>query len=106
MYFIITAMLWFGSTDVITHTEYPHATFDSVPTCQEFLFKNKVKLLKDIFETGIILNLIFIYSIVLSFIVSYLTIKYFLVYVKNFNLNIFIYYRILLALILFVIVYN
>ena len=62
--------------------------------------------LKDIFETGIILNLIFIYSIVLSFIFSYLTIKYFLVYVKNFNLNIFIYYRILLALILFVIVYN
>ena len=62
--------------------------------------------LKDIFETGIILNLIFIYSIILSFIVSYLTIKYFLVYVKNFNLNLFIYYRILLALILFVIVYN
>ena len=62
--------------------------------------------LKDIFETGIILNLIFIYSIVLSFIVSYLTIKYFLLYLKNFNLNLFIYYRILLALILFVIVYN
>ena len=62
--------------------------------------------LKDIFKTGIILNSIFIYSIILSFIISYLTIKYFLVYVKNFNLNLFIYYRILLALILFVIVYN
>ena len=62
--------------------------------------------LKDIFETGIILNLIFIYSIILSFIISYLTIKYFLFYVKNFNLNLFIYYRILLALILFVIIYN
>lgn len=62
--------------------------------------------LKDVFETGIILNLIFIYSIILSFIISYLTIKYFLFYVKNFNLNLFIYYRILLALILFVIVYN
>ena len=61
--------------------------------------------LKDVFETGIILNLIFIYSIILSFIISYLTIKYFLFYVKNFNLNLFIYYRILLALILFVIVY-
>ena len=61
---------------------------------------------KDIFESGVVLNLIFIYSIVLSFIFSYLTIKYFLVYVKNFNLNLFIYYRILLALILFVIVYN
>jgi len=62
--------------------------------------------LKDIFKTGIILNSIFIYSIILSFIISYLTIKYFLVYVKNFNLNLFIYYRILLALIIFVIVYN
>ena len=62
--------------------------------------------LKDIFKTGIILNSIFIYSIILSFIISYLTIKYFLVYIKNFNLNLFIYYRILLALILFVIVYN
>ena len=62
--------------------------------------------LKDIFKTGIILNSIFIYSIILSFIISYLTIKYFLVYVKNFNLNLFVYYRILLALILFVIVYN
>ncbi len=62
--------------------------------------------LKDIFETGLVLNLIFIYSIILSFIISYLTIKYFLFYVKKFNLNLFIYYRILLALILFIIVYN
>ena len=62
--------------------------------------------LKDVFETGIIFNLIFIYSIILSFIISYLTIKYFLAYVKNFNLNLFIYYRILLALIIFVIFYN
>ena len=62
--------------------------------------------LKDIFETGVILNLIFFYSIILSFVISYLTIKYFLIYIKKFNLNLFIYYRILLALILFVIVYN
>ena len=62
--------------------------------------------LKDIFETGIVLNFIFFYSIILSFIISYLTIKYFLIYIKNFNLNLFIYYRILLAFILFVIVYN
>ena len=62
--------------------------------------------IKDVLEKGIDLNLIFIYSIILSFIISYLTIKYFLFYVKNFNLNLFIYYRMLLALILFVIVYN
>ena len=62
--------------------------------------------IKDVLENGIDLNLIFIYSIILSFIISYLTIKYFLFYVKNFNLNLFAYYRILLALILFVLVYN
>ena len=62
--------------------------------------------LKDSFETGIVINLILIYSIIFSFIISYLTIKYFLVYVKNFSLNFFVYYRIFLALILFVIAYN
>ncbi len=62
--------------------------------------------LKDSFETGIAINVILIYSIIFSFIISYLTIKYFLVYVKNFSLNFFVYYRIFLALILFVIAYN
>ena len=62
--------------------------------------------LKDIFETGIELNLFFLYSIIFSFFISYLTIKFFLIYVKKFNLNFFVYYRIFLALILFVIVYN
>ena len=62
--------------------------------------------LKDIFETGIELNLFFFYSIIFSFFISYLTIKFFLIYVKKFNLNFFVYYRIFLALILFVIVYN
>ena len=62
--------------------------------------------LKDVFETGIVINLILIYSIIFSFTISYLTIKYFLVYVKKFSLNFFVYYRIFLALILFVIAYN
>ena len=62
--------------------------------------------LKDIFETGIELNLFFLYSICFSFIISYLTIKFFLIYVKKFSLNFFVYYRIFLALVLFVIVYN
>ena len=62
--------------------------------------------LKDIFEKGIELNLFFLYSICFSFIISYLTIKFFLIYVKKFSLNFFVYYRIFLALVLFVIVYN
>ena len=62
--------------------------------------------LKDIFETGIELNLFFLYSIIFSFFISYLTIKFFLIYVKNFSLNLFVYYRIFLSLVLLIIVYN
>ena len=61
--------------------------------------------IKDVLKNSIDFNLIFLFSIILSFFISYLTIKYFLVYVKNFNLKFFVYYRIFLALILFVIVY-
>ena len=62
--------------------------------------------LNDVVNANIDLNILFLYSIIFSFIVSYLTIKYFLIYVKNFNLNIFVYYRTFLALILFVIAYS
>ncbi|MDC0163760.1 undecaprenyl-diphosphate phosphatase, partial [Candidatus Pelagibacter sp.] len=55
--------------------------------------------LKDVFSTGIELNLIFLYSIIFSFLFSYLTVKYFLIYVKKFSLNIFVYYRTFLALV-------
>ena len=48
------------------------------------------------------LNLI---SIFLSFLFSLITIKYFLRYIVKFNLNIFVYYRIFLALVLFAIAY-
>ena len=39
-------------------------------------------------------------SAIFSFIFSLITIKYFLKYIKNFNLNLFVYYRILLGLVL------
>ena len=45
-------------------------------------------------------SLLNIYSIILSFIFSLVTIKYFLKYLKNFSLNIFIIYRILLGFII------
>ena len=44
-------------------------------------------------------------SIFLSFLFSLITIKYFLRYIVKFNLNIFVYYRIFLALVLFAIAY-
>ena len=48
------------------------------------------------------LNLI---SIIISFIFSFLTIKYFLKYIEKFNLNIFAYYRVCLGLVLLFIAY-
>ncbi len=48
------------------------------------------------------LNLI---SIFLSFLFSLITIKYFLRYILKFNLNVFVYYRVFLALALFAIAY-
>ena len=39
-------------------------------------------------------------SAFLSFVFSYITIKYFLIFIKKFSLNIFIIYRILLGIIL------
>ena len=62
--------------------------------------------IKNILETNINFNLIFLFSVIFSFFISYLTIKYFLIYVKKFDLKFFVYYRIFLALILFVIIYS
>ena len=64
-----------------------------------FGLKNLI-LSENIFFTNI--NLI---AISLSFIISLTTIKFFLDYIKKFNLNIFVYYRILLGLILITISY-
>tara|TARA_Y100000590_G_C15606884_1_gene972287 strand:- start:330 stop:1097 length:768 start_codon:yes stop_codon:yes gene_type:complete len=62
--------------------------------------------LKEAFNKNLDFNIIILISTIFSFIFSYLTIKYFLIYVKKYSLNIFVYYRIFLALILFVIIYG
>ena len=61
--------------------------------------------LKDAFNQNIEFSFLIVFATISSFIISYLTIKYFLIFVKNFSLNVFVFYRIFLALILFVIVY-
>ena len=61
--------------------------------------------LKDSFFIEQILNLNIFFGIFFSYIFSYLTIKYFLIYIKNFSLNIFVIYRILLSLVLFYFIY-
>ncbi len=62
--------------------------------------------LKEVFNKNLDFNLVILFSFILSFIFSYITIKYFLIYVKNYSLNIFVYYRIFLALVLFVFIYG
>ena len=44
-------------------------------------------------------------AIIVSFIFSFLTIKYFLKYINNFNLNVFVYYRIFLGVVLLILAY-
>ncbi len=62
--------------------------------------------LKDVFANNITFNLLVLLSVFLSFIFSFVTIKYFLIFVKNFNLNIFIIYRIILSLLIFYFIYS
>jgi len=62
--------------------------------------------LKDVVNENIEFNFLLIISIILSFIFSYLTIKYFLIYTKNFSLKFFVIYRIILSIMIFLIIYN
>ena len=62
--------------------------------------------LKDAINENLEFNFFLILSVLLSFIFSYLTIKYFLIYTKKFSLNFFVFYRIILSIIIFLIIYN
>ena len=61
--------------------------------------------LKDVFNQSIEINYLIIISVILSFIFSYLTVRFFLFYINQFSLNIFVIYRIIVSLILFLIIY-
>ena len=60
---------------------------------------------KDVIDDQINFDTIFIFSTLASFLFSYFTIKYFLIYVKMFSLIFFVIYRIVLSIILFSIIY-
>ena len=62
--------------------------------------------LKDVVNENIEFNFFLIISIILSFIFSYLTIKYFLIYTKKFSLKFFVIYRVVLSIVIFLIIYN
>tara|TARA_Y200000002_G_scaffold307921_1_gene264089 strand:- start:17 stop:784 length:768 start_codon:yes stop_codon:yes gene_type:complete len=61
--------------------------------------------LKDAFSQSIQFNYLIIAATGLSFIFSFLTVKFFLIYINKFSLNVFVVYRIIIASILFSIIY-
>ena len=62
--------------------------------------------LKDIISQDFVFNYLVLLAIVLSFSSSYFTVKFFLKYINKFSLNVFVIYRIIVAIILFIVIYN
>ena len=61
--------------------------------------------LKDIANQSIEVTYLTVVSVILSFLFSYITVKFFLNYINKFSFNVFVIYRIFVALILFLIIY-
>ena len=61
--------------------------------------------LKDVFTQSIEFNYLVIIAILTSFIFSFVTVKFFLIYINKFSMNVFVIYRIIIALILFAFIY-
>ena len=61
--------------------------------------------IKDVFNESIEVNYIVSIAVILSFLFSYTTVKFFLNYLNKFSLNIFVIYRIIISLTLFAIIY-
>ena len=61
--------------------------------------------LKNITTQSVEINYLIIIAIFLSFLFSYITIRFFLFYINKFSLSIFVIYRIIVALILIFIIY-
>ena len=61
--------------------------------------------LKDLLNQPVDLNYLIIIAIFFSFIFSFITVKFFLIYINKFSMNAFVIYRIIIALILFSLIY-
>ena len=61
--------------------------------------------IKDALNQSIEINYLIITAVFLSFLFSYITVKFFLIYINKFSLNIFIIYRIIISLIIFMVIY-
>ena len=62
--------------------------------------------LKDVFVQSYEFNYLVFIAMTLSFLFSYFTVKFFLKYLNQFSLNIFVVYRIIIAIILFLLIYG
>ena len=62
--------------------------------------------IKDLVIQNIEFDYLVFFAIIFSFLFSYFTVKFFLDYINKFSLNVFVVYRILIASILFLIIYN
>ena len=78
------------------------AFFLSIPA----LLGASVLGVKDLLKQSVDFNFLILLGVFLSFSFSFLTIKFFMKYIKSFSLNIFVIYRILLAIVLFYIIYS
>ena len=61
--------------------------------------------LKDIFYQSVEFNYLVFIAIFMSFFFSFVTVKFFLIYINKFSMNVFVAYRIIIALILFSVIY-
>ena len=61
--------------------------------------------LKDAVQQSIELNYLLLIAITFSFVFSFITVKYFIKYVSNFSLTVFVIYRVLVGLILLLVIY-
>ena len=61
---------------------------------------------KDLVIQSIEFSYLVLFAITFSFLFSYFTVKFFLSYINKFSLNVFVVYRILIAGVLFLIIYN
>ena len=61
--------------------------------------------LKNIFYQSVEFNYLVFIAIFTSFVFSFVTVKFFLIYINKFSMNVFVAYRIIIALILFSVIY-
>ncbi|WP_435090340.1 undecaprenyl-diphosphate phosphatase [Candidatus Pelagibacter bacterium nBUS_30] len=61
--------------------------------------------LKNIFYQSVEFNYLVFVAIFTSFVFSFVTVKFFLIYINKFSMNVFVAYRIIIALILFSVIY-